>query len=345
MITLNLTEEELENLAQAQDDPDVPAKVRKKLLAVSMHHEGVQHEMVCGVLHVCPATLISYLKAYRDGGLAGVMENRYYQPSSSLAPFWQCLICSFKATPVASAKEAVVRITKLTGVTLSESQARRSMKKMGMKLRKCIPVPGKADHQLQFEFYQQELMPRLQEASKGKRKVFFVDASHFVLGGFVGELWCFERQILRTPSGRQRYSVLGAIDSHTKELITVRTKGNINAMSVCELFCEIRSLHPAEKITLVMDNASYQHCWFTMLGASEFDIEPLFLPSYSPNLNIIERLWKLVKKHCLTNRYYDKFAKFQAAIDQCLDNVNSSLRAEVESLLTLNFQFFTDIKT
>jgi transposase len=345
VITLKLTKQDLENIAEAQDDPAVSVKVRKKLLAVSMHHESVLHETICGVLRVCSATLSAYLKAYRDGGLPALMENRYYQPSSSLAPFWQCLICSFKASPAASAKDAVRRISKLTRITLSESQARRIMKKMGMKLRKCIPVPGKANHQLQFEFHERELMPRLREASQGKRKVFFVDASHFVLGGYVGYLWCFERQILKTPSGRQRYSILGAVDSHTKELITVRTNGNVNAMSVCELFYEIRRLHPAGKITLVMDNASYQHSCFTKLGASEFGIELLFLPPYSPNLNIIERLWKLVKKQCLTNRYYDKFAKFQAAIDQCLDSVNASLREEVESLLTLNFHFFGDLKT
>lgn len=345
MIILQLTEQDLENIAEAQDDSAVSIKVRKKLLAVSMHHEGVQHQIICGVLRICSATLANYLKAYRDGGLPALMENRYYQPASSLAPFWQCLICSFKAAPAASAKDAVRRVTKLTGITLSESQARRTMKKMGMKLRKCIPVPGKANHQLQFEFYETQLMPRLQEASRGKRKVFFVDAAHFVLGGYVGHLWCFERQILKTPSGRQRYSVLGAVDSHTKELITVRTKGNVNAMTVCELFYEIRRLHPDTEITLIMDNASYQHSWFTKLGASEFGIELLFLPSYSPNLNIIERLWKLVKKHCLTNRFYDKFAKFQAAIDQCLDSVNSSLREEVASLLTLNFHFFANLKT
>lgn len=345
MIILELTEQDLENIAEAQDDPAVSVKVRKKLLAVSMHYEGVQHEIICGVLRVCSATLATYLKSYRDGGLPALLENRYYQPASSLAPFWQCLICSFKAAPAASAKDAVRRITNLIGITLSESQARRIMKKMGMKLRKCIPVPGKANHQLQFEFHERELMPRLREASQGERKVFFVDASHFVLGAYVGYLWCFERQILKTPSGRQRYSVLGAVDSHTKELITVRTKGNINAMSVCELFCEIRRLHPEGEITLVMDNASYQHSWFTKLGASELGIELLFLPPYSPNLNIIERLWKLVKKNCLTNRYYDNFSKFLAAIDRCLDSVNSSLQEEVESLLTLNFHFFGKLKT
>jgi Winged helix-turn helix len=115
-----------------------------------------------------------------------VLEDRYYRPSSALDPFWQCLICSFKAAPVANAKAAVVRIETLTGIRLSESQCRRVMKKMGMSLKKSAPIPGKADGQLQFEFYQTQLQPRLEEARAGQRRVFFVDAAHFVLGAFLG---------------------------------------------------------------------------------------------------------------------------------------------------------------
>lgn len=345
MITLRLTDEEVENIAEAQDDPEVPERSKKKLLAITMHHKGIAHEMIGGVLRISPPTLATYLKDYRDGGLPRVLEDRFYRPLSSLEPFWQCLVCSFKAAPVASAKEAVARIEKMTGVRLSESQARRTMKKMGMALRKCAPVPGKADAQLQLEFFNEKLQPRLEQAARGERKVFFVDAAHFVLGPFLGMVWCFARPFLKTPSGRQRYNVLGAVDSHTKEFISVRTRENIDASSVCELLYQIRCAHPEGAITLVMDNARYQHCAFALKAAADYGIELLFLPPYSPNLNLIERLWKLVKKRCLTNRYYDAFAKFTAAIDRCLDSVNTTLKDEVGSLLTLNFQFFGNAKS
>jgi transposase len=82
-----------------------------------------------------------------------------------------------------------------------------------------------------------------------------------------------------------------------------------------------------------------------MQKAQELNIELLFLPSYSPNLNLIERLWKLVKKHCLTNRYYESFDKFKNAIDHCLNKLSNEDKAELESLLTLKFQFFTNPKT
>lgn len=182
------------------------------------------------------------------------------------------------------------------------------------------------------------MLPRLDEAKEGKRKVFFVDAAHFVLGAFLGMIWCFSQIFLRSSAGRHRYSVLGSVDSHSKELITIRTTGNINADVVVPLLDLIRLRHPEIAITLALDNARYQHCAAVKTKASELSIELLFLPGYSPNL--IERLWKLVKKRCLTNRYYEDFAAFRHAIDTCLDRLASSASEDFHSLLSLNFQLF-----
>ena len=219
------------------------------------------------------------------------------------------------------------------------------MKKMGMSLKKCAQIPARADGQLQLDFYDKELLPKLDEASEGNGLVFFVDAAHFVLGAFLGMVWCFARPYIKTSPGWQRYSVLGALGSHSKELISIRTAGNIDSSSLCELFYEIRKKHPVGKITLVMDNARYQRNNFVEDAAWEYGLDLLFLPPYSPNLNLIERLWKLVKKRCLTNRYYEDFAAFTEAIDGCLDSLDTTLRAEALSLLTLNFQFFSKRQT
>ncbi len=305
-----------------------------------MHHEGARHGFIARCLRISAGTLTSYLKEYRDGSLGSVLECRYYKPSSALEPFMACLKCSFLAKPAADAKEAVARIETLTGIRRSESQVRRLMGKMGMSRKKCMNLPAKADPQLQLEFYTQELKPRLQQAANGERKVFFVDAVHFVLGSFLGLVWCFARPLVRTSPGRQRYSVLGAIESHSKELISVRTRGNVNSETVCELPEKICEAHPGEQITLVMDNARYQHNNMVKAVARAVGIELLFLPAYSPSLNLIERLWKLTKQRCLTNRYYENFDKFVEGIDGCLDSFATTLRDEVSSLLTLNLQLF-----
>ena len=94
-------------------------------------------------------------------------------------------------------------------------------------------------------------------------------------------------------------------------------------------------------ITLILDNARYQRCQLVMALADELNIELLFLPPYSPNLNLIERLWKLVKKECLYSRYYENFSLFTHAITQCLENRDDSHQEKLNTLLTLRFQLFT----
>jgi len=340
VITLELTEAELNDIAEAMDDPSISDRYKTKLLVIRMHHQGATNKFIAEVLNLGINTPTSYIKEYLSGGLAAVLEDRYYRPSSSLEPFWNCLRCSFEAAPVANAKEAMARIEALTGIRLSESQIRRTMKQLGMKLRKVSPVPGKADPQMQLDFYRTEMLPRLAEAEAGKRKVFFMDAAHFVLGAFLGMIWCFSRVFIRTSAGRQRYNVLGAVDSHSKKLFTIRTTDNINASTVCQMLRKLRAAHSDMPITLVLDNARYQYCREVADLAAAVDIELLFLPAYSPNLNLIERVWKLVKKKCLTNKYYPEFAAFREAIDSCLNEVNSFGRKELHSLLSLKFQFF-----
>ena len=188
----------------------------------------------------------------------------------------------------------------------------------------------------------EELTPRLEAAKKQERLVYFVDAAHFVLGSFIGYLWCIVRIFIPTSSGRSRYNVLGAIDAVTNQLITVCNEAYINACSVCELLNKIKkTVGDNIPITLVLDNARYQRCALVAELAIQLKIELLFLPSYSPNLNLIERLWKWVKKDCLNCKYYECFDKFKDAINQSLLKTSQTDRKkEMDSLLTLNFQLF-----
>ena len=101
--------------------------------------------------------------------------------------------------------------------------------------------------------------------------------------------------------------------------------------------------YPALPITIVLDNARYQKCALVQELARSLGIELLYLPAYSPNLNLIERFWKWVKKQCLYGKYYPTSADFQAAIQQCIAQAHSGHLAELESLLTLKFQTFTEV--
>src|SRR5262245_62732593 len=116
----------------------------------------------------------------------------------------------------------------------------------------------------------------------------------------------------------------------------------INAESVCGLLRQIATAGLPRPITLVLDNARYQRCELVQALARSLRIELLFLPGYSPNLNLIERLWKFVKKECLASRSLPNYEAFTQAIDACLNSLRTKYKEQMTTLLTLNFQTYED---
>jgi transposase len=201
-------------------------------------------------------------------------------------------------------------------------------------------IPAKADPEVQAAYLQQELEPRLAAAQAGQRAVFFVDAAHFVLAPFLGYLWSLTRLFIQAPSGRQRFNVLASLNAVTHELVTVTNETYITAQTVCTLLERLAALNLSVPISVFLDNARYQKCALVRETAARLHIELCFLPAYSPNLNLIERLWKFVKKQCLYSHYYADFASFKAAIVQTLSETDTRHKSALDSLLTLRFQVF-----
>ena len=210
-----------------------------------------------------------------------------------------------------------------------------------------MPLPPKKtveEHaRTQAEFLEQKLEPALAEAHEGTGHVFFVDAAHFVMGSFLCCVWCLVRLMIRAGSGRKRYSVLGAWNAVTNALVSVTTDATVNSETMCALLRQIAALGLKGPVRLVLDNARYQHCALVMDLAKSLKIELLFLPSYSPNLNLIERLWKFIKNQALYGRHYATFEEFQAAIDGCLAKIPTDYRGQLKTLMSHRFQTFEDV--
>ena len=249
-----LSETELTDITGALADDKLRPKLRRKLMALKKRASGVPLKMVASSLEVSERSVSKYTREYLNGGLSATMEDRAYSPDSALDPRLEVIENEFREHPIGSAKQARLRILQLTGIAFSPSQTRRIMTKMGMGYRKAGQIPGKADGAEQLDFLENELRPKLDEAEAGARKVFFVDASHFVMGAVLGMLWCFSRVFVRGAAGRKRYNVLGALDSHTHEVTTVTNDSYITAPTptVCRLLEKLRKKHPSIPITLVM---------------------------------------------------------------------------------------------
>ena len=113
---------------------------------------------------------------------------------------------------------------------------------------------------------------------------------------------------------------------------------------MCLLLRELAKRAEGVAITVVLDNARYQKCAIVQEYAALLRIELLYLPSYSPHLNLIERLWRFVRKRCLYSIYYESFTDFKGAIVQCLHNAHHDHREDLETLLSWKFQSFDKVQ-
>ena len=173
--------------------------------------------------------------------------------------------------------------------------------------------------------------------------MLFVDAAHFVSGTFLCGLWSRLRVFVRAASGRQRFNVLGAWDAVTRRLLSVTNTTAANTDTMCQLLRRTAAEAWVGPVTVVRDNARCQRNKAVQALAAELSIRLLFLPSYSPNLNLIERLWGFAKRTAVSGQYHPDFASFRAAIETTLAGIPAKHAAKLKSLMTLRLQAFEDV--
>ena len=201
-------------------------------------------------------------------------------------------------------------------------------------------MPAKADVEKQRLFYENELNPLMKGAKRFEWELLFLDASHFVMGcDFLGYIYSTVSRFALTFSGRMRYNVLSAINYVTKEVLTVTNESYLTATEVCEMLHKISAKYKGKVVHLILDNARYQKGEAVMGLANELGVYLHYIPSYSPNLNLIERLWKFVKGE-LRSQYYDDFRVFRKRIDSIIASTSHENKEKISSLIGQKVQLF-----
>ena len=326
-------------------DSSAPRSTKRMAISFLLLEENISIKIISHVANVSERQVRNYRETYEEQGVAALTSNTRYKPVSDLAEYKELIKESLLSNPVATVAEACERIEKLTGIKRGPTQVRHFMKGLGLKPLKVASIPAKADPIAQTEFLETQLEPKIKEAEEGKRTLLFVDAAHFVWQLYLGVLWCIERIFIPAASGRKRINVLGAYDPIKNELIKIINRAYINSETVMELLEMIRAAYHDNIVTVVLDNAKYQRCKVIIEKAACLNIELLFLPTYSPNLNLIERMWRFVKKECLYSKYYKTVNEFEESIINCLEEINTTKRDKLKSLMTLKFQLFTKPET
>jgi transposase len=344
MLTLNISKADIER-ANYERFYHPSAIVRKRFTVVWLLSQGYSREIAAQIAQVSASSVKNYIKGFNTSGVEGLSSLKYKGPISELDGHRVTLKEVFEKRPPRNSNEAGQRIKELTGIRISPGRVRNFLHRMGMSVRKTGHLPAKADPVKQKAFLDDTLEGLISQSLAGQCQLYFMDASHFVLGAFLGMLWCFSRVFIPSGAGRNRINVLSALNMANLEVKSVINTTYVNAGTVIELLGLLAQTCVSVPIYVVLDNARYQHCEAVKKAASELGITLVFLPSYSPNLNLIERLWKFVKKKVLYAQYYDTVEKFHQAIRSAMCRVNSDAqwRSELKTLLTPKFQTFEQL--
>lgn len=337
MNKLTLTSAEIIALKQAHRACK-DKRAADRIKAVYSLGMGFSVEDVVSILMLDEETLRNYVKRYQAGGINALITDHYLGSFSKLSAIQlQELTAHLEQKTYLTVEAVIAHVEETYNVLYSVSGMTDLLHRLKFTYKKSKLVPAKADKEKQEHFLKQ-----LEElrASKGKDDpVLYMDGVHPQHNTMLAYGWIKKGQdnIIKSNTGRQRININGALDADTHAVIT-REDERINAQSTIALLEQVEAAYPlAAIIYVICDNARYYRSKLVGQFLETSKIQLIFLPSYSPNLNLIERLWKFMKKQVLYNKYYEKFDVFKQTTLGFFENIQL-YKTELDSLLTNNYR-------
>ena len=311
-------------------------KTADKIKSVYLLGSGWRVPDICEALLLDDNTIYRYYDIYEQEGLKGLLKNRHKGADTKLTDLEMRLLDDYlQAMPCQTTLEVIAYVDLEFDEHYSVSGMNALLKRLGYSYKKPQPVPGKADRQAQEVFLKQyrELRTAMQEADS----LFFMDSVHPQHNSLPQYGW-FKKGIrhpLKTNASRGRLNITAAVDIDTKDIYSLDDK-TINEESILDLLFKLREVRPSGVIHIVLDNAAYHTARSVREAAEKLAIKLVYLPPYSPNLNIIERVWLFLKKNVIYNQYYPTFEAFRTACMGFLKDTKN-LKHQLDTLLAENF--------
>src|SRR4051794_17437060 len=339
MKTIQLTPQQRHVIGERRRQaPD--RRIYQRLSAVLWSDDGRTRAEIAALLGVSTRQVGQWLRIYRNKGLDQLGTLHYQGDPGHLGPARVERLKPEIATGAFHNAEPVrTGVQETWGVAYSISGIKDLLRRIGASYHKVSGSFWKADVEEQKKFVRNYRRHK-REAGPTTRR-YFVDACHPVWGvDLLYSCWLLvgQRYYVGVGNGRKRLNILGAYCPDDQDYVDLRlTKENITGEQFVKLLEKLLGKHPeTEKFLLYLDNARYyskpvvkewlaQHPQFRLV----------FLPAYSPNLNLIERLWKFLRKKAL-NRWHKTFEAMQGAVAEVLDHLGE-YRDELSTLMTERF--------
>ena len=319
-----------------------PSPVHRRMNALLLLDDGWPVERVAEALFIDAETVREHRRLYQSDGPAGVGQLRYQGSEPALnAEQLSALGVELDTRLYKTAKAVCGFVVQAFAVSYTPHAMARLLNRLGFTYKMPKRVPAKANDEVQRAFVSDVLAPLMAMASDDT-PLWFVDGTHPSYTAHAAHGWIRkgETRELKSNHGRTNININGALSWPGREFMH-RQAERITSAEMILLFEDLQARHPAASaIRVVLDNARYNHskelrAW---LARDDCRIEPVYLPPYAPNLNLIERFWSLFKKVAIQNEYFPTFTDFRLAVERFFVNLDR-YRSEIESLITDRFQF------
>ena len=336
MKDFNLTKEQLMHLRRAH------RRSRKKREAyrinvVVLLGTGWKVSEVVKALLIDEDTARSYVERYKAGGIRALLKDNYKPKTGNLNTAEEKeLDIHLSENVYQTTKEIIAYVEKSFDVKYSMSGMTKILHRLGYSYKKPKPSPRNSDRKAQEDFIKK--YRKIKENMSKDDSMFFMDGAHPQHNTYIAKGWIKkgEEKEIKTNTRYHRININGAVDIDNLETIVSYAK-RLDEESTLDFLEKLRRKRPKGYIYLVLDNAGYYDSYRVKEYAKSMAIELLFLPPYSPNLNIIERLWKYFNKIVLYNKYFETFEAFTKACKKFFQNMKPH-KVALRTLLTENFE-------
>lgn len=315
-------------------------KVADRIKAIIYLHFGLSYKEIAKLLFFDEITLSRYVKRFKADGIKGLLEMRYKGGQTKLTILEETELKKYlEINTKRTVKEIISHIEIKYKIKFSVVGATKLLHRLGFSYKKPKVVPGKADLLKQAQFIEE--YKKLKGSLKVQDQIYFADSTHPEHNTKPSYGWILKGKIndkyIKTNTGRERLNLTGAISLNNKNGVFLEQK-TVNSDSILRLLKKLQIKQPTGKIYMILDNASYHHSRLVRdYIKTKRRIKLVFLPPYSPNLNPIERLWRLMHQKLTWNHYFETYKEFRSKTLRFFKNIRK-YKPELDTLLTDNFQ-------
>ena len=320
-----------------------------KLKCVIYWGKGYTWEQIKEILFVSDGTIKTWLDIYQKKGMDGLLKSKYYGNHHHMTPAQEQIVCNYIDNyNVMSSLQVVQYVQNRFGIRYTVNGMTKTLIRLGFSYKKPKRAPAKIDSFAEASFKKNYFLKS--ETLPDDESIYFMDGSGFEHNAKIDYGWIRrgKNKMVKTNTGRKRLNVNGAYNIKNHEVVSICQEENVNTQSNIELLKKIVSQNTEKKkITVILDNASFNKnkAIFEFIkeqNKSGPKLELMYIPPYSPHLNLIERFWKFMKRKLLANQYYSSFSKFKAKIEYFLNSKLVKLKKNLRSLMTEKFQKVCD---